>query len=75
MFPTNSDDDCMRKNFDPYNIFLDDTSESEESVNTTMITTSIKSEDNSNMTQESIGSTAIFMSEDDNETWYNTNQE
>ena len=68
-------DDCMWKNTNPCNVSLDDTSESEEPVNTTMTTTSIRSEDNSNMTQESIGSTAISMSEEDNKTWYNTNEE
>ena len=40
-----------------------------------MTTTSIRSEDNSNMAQESIGSTSISMSKEDNETWYNTNNE
>ena len=69
------DDDCMWKNTDPCIISFDNTSESEEPVNTTMTTTSIRSEDNSNMTQESIGSTAISMSEEDNKTWYNTNEE
>ena len=73
--PTKPDDDCIRKNIDPCNIFLDDTSESKEPVNTTMKTTSIRSEENSNMTQESIGSTAKSMSEKDNETWYDTNEE
>ena len=37
------DDDCMWKNTDPCNISLDNTSEPEEPVNTTMTTTSIRS--------------------------------
>ena len=69
------DNDCIWKNTDPCNISLDDTRESEEPVNAIMTTTSIRSEDNFNMTQESIGSTAISMSEEDNETCYNTNEE
>ena len=73
--PTNPNYDCMQKNIDPCNISLDNTSESEELVNTTMTTTLISSEDNSNMTQESIGSTAISMSEEGNKTWYDTNEE
>ena len=51
------DDDCMWENTDLCNISLDNTSESEEPVNTTMTTTSIRSEDDSNVTQESIGTT------------------
>ena len=54
---------------------LDNTSELEVSVNTTMTTTSIRSEDNSNVTQESIGTTPAFRSEENNETWYDTNEE
>ena len=50
-------DDCMWMNTDPCNVSLDDTSESEEPVNTTMTTTSIRSEDDSNVTHESIGTT------------------
>ena len=73
--PINPNNDCMQKNIDPCNISLENTSESKEPVNTTMTRTSIRSEDNSNMTQESIGSTAISISEEDNETWYDTNEE
>ena len=68
-------DNCMRKNIDSCNISLDDTSEPEEPVSTAMTTTSIRSEDNSNTTQESIGSTAISMSVEYNETWHDTNEE
>ena len=57
------DDDCMWKNTDLCNVPLDNTSESEESVNTTMTTTSIRSEDDSNATQESIGTTPTFRSQ------------
>ena len=73
--PTNPNNNCMRKNIDSCNISLDNTSEPEEPVNTTMTTTSIRSEDNSNTTQESIGSTVISMSEEYNKTWYDTNEE
>ena len=69
------DNDCMWKNTDPCNVSLDNTSESEEPVNTIMTTTSIRSEDDSNITQESIATTPTFMSEENNKTWYNTNDE
>ena len=65
----------MWKNTKPCNVSFDNTSESEEPVNTTMTTTSIRSEGDSNVTQESIGTTPIFTSEENNETWYNTNEE
>ena len=64
--PTNPDYDCMQKNIDPCNVSLDGTSESEEPVNTTMTTISIRSEDNSNATQESIATTPTFTSEENN---------
>ena len=69
------DDDCMWKNTDPCNGSLDDTSDSEEPVKSTMTTTSIRSEDNSNAIQESVATTPTFMSEENNEIWYNTNEE
>ena len=65
----------MRKNTNPCNVSLDDTIESEEPVNTTMTTTLIRSEDNSNATQESIATKSTFTSEENNKTWYNTNEE
>ena len=67
--------DCMWKNTDPYNVSPDNTSKSEEPVNTTRTTTSIRGEDDSNATQESIATTPTFTSEENNETWYNTNEE
>ena len=73
--PTSPHKDGMRKNTNTCNLSLDDSTEPEEPVNTTMTTTSMMSEDNSNMTQESIGVTATSMSEGDNETWYNTIEE
>ena len=62
-------DDAIWDNANPCNVSLDNTSESEEPVNTTMTTTSIRSEDNSNTTQESIGSIAISMLAECDETW------
>ena len=69
------DNDCMWKNTDQCDVSLDNTNESEEPVNTTMTTTSMRSEDNFNMTQESFGATATSMSEENNKTWYDTNEE
>ena len=69
------DDDCMWYNTDPCDVSLDNTRDSEEPVNSTLTTTSIGSEDNSNATQESVATTMTFMSEENNETWYNTNNE
>ena len=40
-----------------------------------MTTTSIRSEDDSNATQESVATTPTFTSEENNKTWYNTNEE
>ena len=65
----------MWKNTNPLKISLDETSESEEPVNTTMTTPSIRSEGNSNVTQESISTTPTFMSEEKNKTWYDANEE
>ena len=65
----------MWKNTNPCNVSLDNTSDSEEPVNTTMTTTSIRSEDDSNATQDSVATTPTFMSEENNETWYDTNEE
>ena len=41
----------------------------------TMTTTSIRSKDDSNLTQESIDTAPTFTSEENNETWYDTNEE
>ena len=65
----------MWKNTNPCNKSLDETSESEKPVNTTMTTSSMWSEDDFNATQESIATTPTCTSEENNETWYNTNQE
>ena len=40
-----------------------------------MTTTSIRSEDISNATQESVDTIPTFMSEENNETWYDSNEE
>ena len=58
----------MWKNTDLCNVSLGNASELEEPVNTTMTTTSIRSEDDSNATQESIATKPTFTSEENNET-------
>ena len=68
------DNNCMWKNTDPCNVSLDNTTDSEEPVNTTMSTTSIRSGDSSNATQKSVATTPPFTSEENNETWYDTNE-
>ena len=69
------DDDYMWKNTGQCNVSLDNTSESEEPDNTTMTRTSIRSEDDSNATQESVATKPTFTSEENYKTWYNTNEE
>ena len=57
------DNDCMWNNTNPCDVSLDDTSDSEEPVNSTMTTTSIGIEDSSNATQDSVATTTTIMSE------------
>ena len=71
----NPDDDCMRKNIDPYDISLDNTSDSEEPVNSTITATSIRIENNSKATQDLVATTTTIMLEENNESWYNANEE
>ena len=72
---THSDDDCMWKNTDPCDVSLDDTSNSEEPVNSTMTTSSIGIEKKSKTTQDSVATTATTMSGEHNEAWYDTYEE
>ena len=69
------DDDCMWNNIDPCDVSLDHTSDSEEPVNSTMTTTPIGIESNINATQDSVATTTKIISEENNKTWYNTNEE
>ena len=70
------DDDCIWNNTNPCDVSLDNTSNSEEPVNSTSTTTSIGIENNSNATQNSVDTTTtIIMSEENEEIWYNTNKE
>ena len=62
-------------NTNPYDVSLDNTSDSEEPVNSTMTTTSIGIENNSKATQDSIAITITIMSGENNKTRYNTNEE
>ena len=68
-------DDYMWKNTDPCDVSLDNTSESEKPVNSTVTTTSIGIENKSKATQDSVATTATIMSGENNETWCNTNEE
>ena len=72
---THSDDDCMWKNTDPCDVSLDNTSDSEEPVNSTMTTSSIGIENKSKTTQDSVATTATTMSGENNKTWYDTYEE
>ena len=65
----------MWKNTNPCDVLLDNTSDSEEPVNSTMTTTPIGIEYNSKVTQDSVATTTIIMSAEYNKTWYNTNVE
>ena len=55
------DYDCMRKNIDPYDVSLDNTSDSEEPVNSTITTTPIGIENNFKATQESVSTITTIM--------------
>ena len=72
---THSDNDCMWKNTDPCDVSLDDTSDSEEPVNSIMTTSSTEIGNKSKTTQDSVATTATTMSGENNETWYDTYEE
>ena len=65
----------MRNNTNPCDVFLDDTSDSEEPVNSTMTTLSIGIKNKSKTTQDSVATTATTMLGENNETWYDTYEE
>ena len=69
------DNDYMRKNIDLCDVSLDNTSDSEEPVNSTMTATSIGIENNSKATHDSVATTTAIMSEENNKTWYNAKEE
>ena len=75
MLDVHLDNDCMWKNTNPCDVSLDNTSDSEEPVNSTMTTTSIGIENKSKATQDSVVTTATIMSGENNETWYDTKGE
>ena len=72
---THLDNDCMWKKTDPCDVYLDDTSDSEEPVNSTMTTSSIGIENKSKASQDSVATTVTIMSGEINETWYDTYEE
>ena len=72
---THPEDNCMWNDTDPCEVYLYNTSDSEELGISTITITSIESEDNSNATQESVPTTTTFMLEENNKTWYDTNEE
>ena len=64
----------MTKNIDQCDVSLDNTSDSEEPVNSIMTATSIRIENNSKATQDSVATTTTFMLEENNKTWYDANE-
>ena len=69
------DNDCMWNNTDPCDVSLDNTSDIKEPVNSTTTPMSIKIGNNSNATQDSVATTTTIMLEENNKTWYDTNEE
>ena len=62
-------------NTDLYYLSLDNTSDSEGPVNSTMITTSTGIENNTKATKDSVVTITTIMLWENNETWYDTNEE
>ena len=75
LLATHPDNDCIWNNTDPCDVSLDNTSNSKGRVNSTTTPTSIKIENNSNAIQDSVATTKTIMMEENDKTWYNTNEE
>ena len=69
------DNDYNWDNTDPSDVSLDNTSDSEDSVNSTATPTSTETENNSNATQNSVATTITTISEGKDKIWYDTNEE